>query len=520
MWLKQSTARTIAFGPFVDAADGFTAENSLTISQADIRLSKNGGAFAQTNNSAGATFMENGHYSIPLDTTDTNTLGHLRVSVNEGGARPVTKDFMVLPANVFDAVAGSDPSPWGVLQSTTITGLSSQTVFNLTAGSADNDAYTGQYAVVVDAATPTQKSVVAITDYVGSTKTLTLAVAPKFTVADGDTIHILASPLTEATVELTAEALTAIADEVAGEATIAAGMASAVAAETAAESVDTKLTTQRAANLDNLDAPVSEASGLVLSTVVSNPGTLTSIELGGGDGPDDIYNGMMIVFYDASNGDAPSRRYVTDWDYVNVVVAINAAPDFLIDGGDKVKIFATPQQLEAVLTTNTRTLLALPAAAPAAGGGLATVNASNYIAGVQGNYNQLDDIVGTIVVGAFPSDVATEDVPASRTFVLVPTSEGLVGETPKTITVGSPGNTYAIDFRNDASVNQKIFTVDSLAITSGPGGGLTFGSTERHGAKAQVRITGVTPGTYKVRCTITYKDGPTSRGDIEITVVA
>ena len=109
MWLKQSTAATIVLGPFVDSTDGVTAETALTISQADIRLSKNAAAFAQTNNSAGATHMENGHYSVPLDTTDTNTLGRLKVAVNESGALPVWMDFMVVPANVYDSfISGSD----------------------------------------------------------------------------------------------------------------------------------------------------------------------------------------------------------------------------------------------------------------------------------------------------------------------------------------------------------------------------------------------------------------------------
>lgn len=107
-FLKQGTAETIVLGPFVDSTDGVTAETALTISQADIRLSKNGGAFAQTNNAAGATHMENGYYSVPLNTTDTNTLGRLRVAVNESGALPVWRDFMVAPANVWDSLFGAD----------------------------------------------------------------------------------------------------------------------------------------------------------------------------------------------------------------------------------------------------------------------------------------------------------------------------------------------------------------------------------------------------------------------------
>lgn len=108
MWLKQSTAVTVKMGPFLDSTDGNTQETALTISQADIRLSKNGGAYAQTNNVAGATHDEKGNYGIPLDTTDTNTLGTLRVHIHETGALPVWQDFMVVPANVWDSLFGAD----------------------------------------------------------------------------------------------------------------------------------------------------------------------------------------------------------------------------------------------------------------------------------------------------------------------------------------------------------------------------------------------------------------------------
>lgn len=107
-WLKQSTAATVKMGPFVDDTDFKTAETGLTISQADIRLSKNGGDYAQTNNAAGATHDEAGEYDVPLDTTDTNTLGRLRVRISESGALPVWQDFMVVPANVWDSMFGSD----------------------------------------------------------------------------------------------------------------------------------------------------------------------------------------------------------------------------------------------------------------------------------------------------------------------------------------------------------------------------------------------------------------------------
>ena len=106
-WIEQSTASTIKLGPFLDDTDGKTPETGLTISQADIRLSKNGGAFAQSSNVAGATHNENGYYDVPLNTTDANTLGTLRVAVSKSGALPVWQDFMVVPANVWDSMFGA-----------------------------------------------------------------------------------------------------------------------------------------------------------------------------------------------------------------------------------------------------------------------------------------------------------------------------------------------------------------------------------------------------------------------------
>lgn len=116
IFLKQSTAITRKLGPFLDEADGKTAETGLTISQADIRLSKNGGAFAQTNNAAGATHDENGWYGVPLNTTDTATLGTLTVAIHESGALPVWETFSVLPANVWDSWFSTDKQQVDVTQ--------------------------------------------------------------------------------------------------------------------------------------------------------------------------------------------------------------------------------------------------------------------------------------------------------------------------------------------------------------------------------------------------------------------
>lgn len=107
MFLKQSTAYTFRFGPFLDDTDGKTAETGLTISQADIRLSKGGGNFAQKNESSSSSHDELGFYIVVLDATDTNTCGELLVACHESGALPVFKTFYVLEEAIYDAMFGA-----------------------------------------------------------------------------------------------------------------------------------------------------------------------------------------------------------------------------------------------------------------------------------------------------------------------------------------------------------------------------------------------------------------------------
>ena len=110
MWLRQSTAsQEIQLGKFVDDTDGKTAETALTIANTDIKLFKAGATSQASKNSGGATHMANGYYSAVLDDTDTNTLGLLEVTVDVAGALAVRREFMVMPAPVYDAlVAGTE----------------------------------------------------------------------------------------------------------------------------------------------------------------------------------------------------------------------------------------------------------------------------------------------------------------------------------------------------------------------------------------------------------------------------
>lgn len=207
-WLKQSTAFTFRIGPFVDSTDGVTAETALSIAQADIQISKNGGAFAQTSASPTTTHDADGWYQCPLTSTDTNTLGPLTVQIVMAGALPVWEHFMVLPANVYDSLVGG--SDYLQVDTVQIEGSDATTQISSSSGAIDSrvangtaqaatastlqlasastfadDELIGAVAVITGGTTGVGQSRV-ITDYVSSTDTAT--VSPDWTTTPTGTI--------------------------------------------------------------------------------------------------------------------------------------------------------------------------------------------------------------------------------------------------------------------------------------------------------------------------------------------
>ena len=106
-YLKANTAATRKIGPFLDSTDGNTNETGLSIAQADIRVSKNGGNLAQINDNQGGgnlTHDELGYYDVDYDTTDTNTEGSLKVIVHKAGALLVETEYIVLSEAAYDSL--------------------------------------------------------------------------------------------------------------------------------------------------------------------------------------------------------------------------------------------------------------------------------------------------------------------------------------------------------------------------------------------------------------------------------
>ena len=105
MDLRANTAVDVLIGPFVDKTDGNTTEDSLTLTQAEIKLSKLGQGLAQKNDATSAVFDDDGYYNCELDATDTNTEGNLVLIVHQSAnALPVRHEFNVMAEAAYDSL--------------------------------------------------------------------------------------------------------------------------------------------------------------------------------------------------------------------------------------------------------------------------------------------------------------------------------------------------------------------------------------------------------------------------------
>jgi hypothetical protein len=105
--LREGGTPTLTIGPFLDETDGKTPETGLTIDDADVYLSKNGGSFAAKQETTDPSHLQAGHYGCPVNGSDLDSPGLLTLIVNATGALPLRHDFIVLPAVIYDALIGN-----------------------------------------------------------------------------------------------------------------------------------------------------------------------------------------------------------------------------------------------------------------------------------------------------------------------------------------------------------------------------------------------------------------------------
>ena len=235
-FLRTNTAVMVTVGPFYDKTDGVTIETALTITNEKITLTADTDAgSAPTNildNVTGATSgtandlnyitgNDAGLMQLELAAADVNRLGRMFLSITDAANHvPVFHEFMVLPAMIYDAfVLGTDVldtsvtqllgTAWltpgvagtpdvnaklvgaqaisdkfaahlpAILKGVTTSGSTTTTVvMNATTGldggvpSSVDDFYNGSVLIFTSGALAGQRT--SVTDYVGSTQTLTI----------------------------------------------------------------------------------------------------------------------------------------------------------------------------------------------------------------------------------------------------------------------------------------------------------------------------------------------------------
>lgn len=106
-----------------------------------------------------------------------------------------TSTYVVVPIASYYALqsynAGAGAGPY-ILLDTTVSSVSSTTTFVLNGGLGTDDYYNDKRIVIVDNDDNTVRWLGEVSDYVGSTKTLTVASTPVFTVAADDRVYVLA----------------------------------------------------------------------------------------------------------------------------------------------------------------------------------------------------------------------------------------------------------------------------------------------------------------------------------------
>ena len=242
--LQADTAdAAFALGPFLDSTDGITAETGLTITEAEVFFKRKGSTtFVDKSDATSCTHRADGWYTCPLDATDTSVEGNLIVQVTETGAIPVWRECLVVGNSYYDLVDATTSlltsRDTGLMLSTTVATVTSQTVLILTAGPSNDDALNDSIATLVGG---TEECSRQVSDYNGGATTATLATACPFTVANADTIRFHTS--------------------IAGSAPSAAAIADAVMTE----SVDDHKATG-ASLAEHIDAIKTDSTGIITDT--------------------------------------------------------------------------------------------------------------------------------------------------------------------------------------------------------------------------------------------------------------
>lgn len=560
VYLREDTAsQEVALGPFVDETDGKTAETALTIANTDIKIWKSGAITLADKNSGGATHISGGIYYAVLDATDTSTIGPLRIFVHVAGALPVVVTCVVLDEAVYDTIFGTTAlstyaggavaSVTGAVGSVTgnVGGNVAGSVASVTAGvTLANDAITAAKiatgaidadAIAADAVTEIQSGLATAAE---------LAKVPKSDGTASWNATALAAIQSEANDALVANHLDHLLAEEYDPAS-KPGNAAALLNELVESDGGVSRFTANALE----QGPAGEAGSgdwtadekTAIKTILGVPASGTTPEAptaGALKTIDDVVDAILVDTAEIGAAGAGLTEAGGTGDQLTAV-PWNAAWDAEVqsEATDALNAYDPPTKAELdsavdALPTAAENAAAvwdeptagnttagtfgervtrIPNAAAGGNGGLPTVDANNYVAGIQGTKNQLDDLndLSAAAVQSEAEDaLAAYDPPTNtemeaRTLdaasiakldaVLDGTVTGSVNDASATTTsfvtdLGSAVNDFyngrIITFKSGALAGQQreitdyvgaTKTVTVAALTSAPANGVLFAIT-------------------------------------------
>ena len=179
-----------------DSNDPSASVTITGLATTDIEIYKDGST-TQRASDAGYTLLDTdgidfdtttGIHGVSIDLADNTTAGFYAAG----------SQYMVVIASITVDAATVNFIPVtftigypSALLNTTIATLSSQTSFTLTDGPAEDDALNGMYCIIHDVASQVQMGTAIISDYTGSTKTVTLESGTTFTAAATDNFALM-----------------------------------------------------------------------------------------------------------------------------------------------------------------------------------------------------------------------------------------------------------------------------------------------------------------------------------------
>ena len=307
--VRPGTTLYIPFDTFAGATGASITMTGLAVT--DIEIYKNGST-TQRASDTGYTLLDTdgidfdaltGIHGFSVDLSSNADAGFFVA----GGFYWVVVSAITVDSQTVSFVAATFSLGYeGSIIDTTIATLASQTSFTLTAGPAEDDALNGCTVIIHDIASAVQLGKAIVSDYTGSTKTVTLVAGVTFTAAAGDNISILPPALQpsawggvqvvqtgDAYARLGAPAGASVSADVAAvksdsgaiktktdylpSATAGAAGGVFIAGTNAATSVTTALTANITGNLSGSVGSVTGAVGSVTGAVGSVTGAVGSV---------------------------------------------------------------------------------------------------------------------------------------------------------------------------------------------------------------------------------------------------